>query len=339
MLSADGQKLMCSAHGANVCRWNRAKVSGAEGLACRLIPVPGGRRRPWPDRDRVIELLSALSRTRARGQSPPVFVCEGYGRCGGAAMDPPCFDLLFASRENCPLNALTVARHGGYMGIPKTYNRTKEFRLMDRFSQPARPNDGLILRCALRCYQVPRFTIDGDVESFGREDYVPAAVARPPIWGKPSSLGRVRVVLEPRTLVAPKCWTASGSENDELVLDMVCGYGYSFCGDSAQYGRSCVARGSGRADGERSAGNADQRRTSTTLLWHTRRRLHRRCTAAWALCVNESCRAALQKCPRRCWRSLKNGGRIALPCYEGPLGPRCVWGIKVIIGISWRQKL
>ena len=77
----------------------------------------------------------------------------------------------------------------------------------------------------VRPSDVTKFPIIDAMLKVAREDYVPAARREAAYLGENISLGEGRVVLEPRTLA--KMLDELGIENDELVLDIGCGYGYS----------------------------------------------------------------------------------------------------------------
>lgn len=77
----------------------------------------------------------------------------------------------------------------------------------------------------VRPSDVTKFPIIEAMLSVPREDFVPAAKREAAYMGENLSLGGARVVLEPRTLA--KMLDALDISNDELVLDVGCGFGYS----------------------------------------------------------------------------------------------------------------
>ena len=77
----------------------------------------------------------------------------------------------------------------------------------------------------VRPSDVTKFPIIEAMLSVQREDFVPRAKREAAYMGENLSLGGNRVVLEPRTLA--KMLDALDISNDELVLDVGCGYGYS----------------------------------------------------------------------------------------------------------------
>ena len=77
----------------------------------------------------------------------------------------------------------------------------------------------------VRPSDVTKFPIIEAMLSVQREDFVPAAKREAAYMGENLPLGGNRVVLEPRTLA--KMLDALDISNDELVLDIGCGFGYS----------------------------------------------------------------------------------------------------------------
>jgi len=77
----------------------------------------------------------------------------------------------------------------------------------------------------VRPSDVTKFPIIDAMLKVAREDFVPVARREAAYLGENISLGEGRVLLEPRTLA--KMLDDLGVENDELVLDIGCGYGYS----------------------------------------------------------------------------------------------------------------
>ena len=77
----------------------------------------------------------------------------------------------------------------------------------------------------VRPSDVTKFPIIDAMLKVAREDFVPVARREAAYLGENISLGEGRVLLEPRTLA--KMLDDLGVENDELVLDIGCGLGYS----------------------------------------------------------------------------------------------------------------
>lgn len=77
----------------------------------------------------------------------------------------------------------------------------------------------------VRPSDVTKFPIIDAMLSVAREDFVPSAQREAAYMGENVPLGGTRVVLEPRTLA--KMLDALDINNDELVLDIGSGYGYS----------------------------------------------------------------------------------------------------------------
>jgi protein-L-isoaspartate(D-aspartate) O-methyltransferase len=77
----------------------------------------------------------------------------------------------------------------------------------------------------VRPSDVTKFPIIDAMLSVAREDFVPVAQREAAYMGKNLPLGEARVVLEPRTLA--KMLDALDISNDELVLDVGTGFGYS----------------------------------------------------------------------------------------------------------------
>lgn len=77
----------------------------------------------------------------------------------------------------------------------------------------------------VRPSDVTKFPIIDAMLSVAREDFVPAAQREAAYMGENLSLGEARVLLEPRTLA--KMLDALNINNEELVLDVGTGFGYS----------------------------------------------------------------------------------------------------------------
>ena len=77
----------------------------------------------------------------------------------------------------------------------------------------------------VRPSDVTKFPIIEAMLSVPREDFVPTAKREAAYMGENLPLGGARVLLEPRTLA--KMLDAVDISNDELVLDVGCGFGYS----------------------------------------------------------------------------------------------------------------
>lgn len=77
----------------------------------------------------------------------------------------------------------------------------------------------------VRPSDVTKFPIIDAMLKVAREDYVPAAQREAAYLGENLNLGEGRILLEPRTLA--KMLDVLAIDNDDLVLDIGCGYGYS----------------------------------------------------------------------------------------------------------------
>ncbi len=77
----------------------------------------------------------------------------------------------------------------------------------------------------VRPSDVTKFPIIDAMLSVAREDFVPAMQREAAYVGENLDMGQGRVLFEPRTLA--KMLDALAIENDELVLDVACGLGYS----------------------------------------------------------------------------------------------------------------
>ena len=77
----------------------------------------------------------------------------------------------------------------------------------------------------VRPSDVTKFPIIDAMLSVAREDFVPTAQREAAYMGENLPLGGARVVLEPRTLA--KILDALNIQNNELVLDIGTGFGYS----------------------------------------------------------------------------------------------------------------
>ena len=77
----------------------------------------------------------------------------------------------------------------------------------------------------VRPSDVTKYPIIEAMLSVPREDFVPTAKREAAYMGENLPLGGARVLLEPRTLA--KMLDAVDISNDELVLDVGCGFGYS----------------------------------------------------------------------------------------------------------------
>lgn len=90
----------------------------------------------------------------------------------------------------------------------------------------------------VRPSDVTKFPIIDAMLSVAREDFVPTAQREAAYMGGNLPLGGARVILEPRTLA--KMLDALDIQNDELVLDIGCGFGYS-CAVIAHMAEAVVA--------------------------------------------------------------------------------------------------
>jgi protein-L-isoaspartate(D-aspartate) O-methyltransferase len=77
----------------------------------------------------------------------------------------------------------------------------------------------------VRPSDVTKFPIIEAMLKVAREDYVPAAQREAAYLGENLNLGDGRILLEPRSLA--KMLDALAIDNDDLVLDIGCAYGYS----------------------------------------------------------------------------------------------------------------
>ena len=77
----------------------------------------------------------------------------------------------------------------------------------------------------VRPSDVTKFPIINAMLTVKREDFVPASTRDAAYLGENLDLGGARVLLDPRTLA--KMLDALDIENEELVLDVAAGYGYS----------------------------------------------------------------------------------------------------------------
>ncbi len=77
----------------------------------------------------------------------------------------------------------------------------------------------------VRPSDVTKFPIIEAMLKVAREDYVPAAQREAAYLGENLNLGDGRILLEPRSMA--KMLDALAIDNDDLVLDIGCAYGYS----------------------------------------------------------------------------------------------------------------
>jgi protein-L-isoaspartate(D-aspartate) O-methyltransferase len=163
-----------------------------------------------------------------------------------------------------------------------------------------------------------------------REDYVPAARREAAYLGENISLGEGRVVLEPRTLA--KMLDELGIENDELVLDIGCGYGYS----SAVIAHMAEAVVAVESD-EQMAKEAQETLINADI---DNVIVHPGALAEGAQQHGPYdvmiVQGGVAEVPEALLAQLKNGGRIACLFMDGPLGEVRL-GYKSDHGISWRK--
>ena len=182
----------------------------------------------------------------------------------------------------------------------------------------------------VRPSDVTKFPIIDAMLKVAREDFVPVARREAAYLGENISLGEGRVLLEPRTLA--KMLDDLGVENDELVLDIGCGYGYSSA-VIAHMAEAVVAV----EDDEQMAKEAQETLINTdidnVIVHHGPLAEGAQQHGPYDVVIVQG---GVADVPEALLAQLKDGGRIACLFMDGPLGEVRL-GYKSERGISWRK--
>ncbi|BDY16586.1 protein-L-isoaspartate O-methyltransferase [Sulfitobacter pontiacus] len=174
----------------------------------------------------------------------------------------------------------------------------------------------------VRPSDVTKFPIIDAMLKVAREDFVPVARREAAYLGENIGLGEGRVLLEPRTLA--KMLDDLGVENDELVLDIGCGYGYSSA-VIAHMAEAVVAV----EDDEQMAKEAQETLINAdidnVIVHHGPLAEGAQQHGPYDVVIVQG---GVADVPEALLAQLKDGGRIACLFMDGPLG-RCVWATKV----------
>ena len=177
----------------------------------------------------------------------------------------------------------------------------------------------------VRPSDVTKFPIIDAMLKVAREDFVPVARREAAYLGENISLGEGRVLLEPRTLA--KMLDDLGVENDELVLDIGCGYGYSSA-VIAHMAEAVVAV----EDDEQMAKEAQETLINAdidnVIVHHGPLADGAQQHGPYDVVIVQG---GVADVPEALLAQLKDGGRIACLFMDGPLG------YKSERGISWRK--
>jgi len=181
----------------------------------------------------------------------------------------------------------------------------------------------------VRPSDVTKFPIIDAMLSVPREAFVPRHLREAAYVGENVELGVRRVVLEPRTLA--KMLDALDIRNDELVLDIGCGLGYS----SAVIARmaEAVIGVEENQDLASEAQSALLDNSADNVVVHEGP-LNQGAAehGPYDVIVIEG---AVEQLPAELMKQLKDGGRIACLFMEGALGVVRI-GYKVDGHVSWR---
>lgn len=181
----------------------------------------------------------------------------------------------------------------------------------------------------IRPSDVTKFPIIDAMLSVAREDFVPADKAEAAYVGENIDLGDGRVVLDPRTLA--KMLDALDIQNDELVLDLGCGLGYS----SAVVSRMAEAVVAVEEDEAR----ASEAQAALSQAGADNVALHVGALTEGAAKHGPYdvvlLQGAVEQMPDAILDQVKEGGRIAALWQEGALGKVKV-GYKIDGAINWR---
>ncbi len=181
----------------------------------------------------------------------------------------------------------------------------------------------------VRPSDVTKFPIIDAMLRVAREEYVPAAQREAAYLGENINLGGGRVLLEPRTLA--KMLDSLAIENDELVLDIGCAYGYSSA-VIAHMAEAVVAV----EDDEQMAADAQETLTAADIdnvvVHHGPLADGADAHGPYDVVIVQG---GVAQVPDAILSQLKTGGRIACIFMTGALGEVRV-GYKSDSGVSWR---
>ncbi|WP_412562236.1 protein-L-isoaspartate O-methyltransferase family protein [Thalassobius sp. MITS945101] len=181
----------------------------------------------------------------------------------------------------------------------------------------------------IRPSDVTKFPIIDAMLAVPREEFVPGDKVEAAYVGENIDLGGGRVVLEPRTLA--KMLDALDIQNDELVLDLGCGLGYS----SAVIARMAEAVVAVEDDEDR----AEEAQAALARVGADNVALHIGAVAEGAAQHGPYdvivLQGAAEHVPDEILNQLKEGGRIAALMAEGALGTVKI-GYKIDGAMSWR---
>lgn len=173
----------------------------------------------------------------------------------------------------------------------------------------------------VRPSDVTKFPIIDAMLKVAREDFVPVARREAAYLGENISLGEGRVLLEPRTLA--KMLDDLGVENDELVLDIGCGYGYSSA-VIAHMAEAVVAV----EDDEQMAKEAQETLINAdidnVIVHHGPLAEGAQQHGPYDVVIVQG---GWLTCPKRCWRSSRMAGGSLACSWTAPWA-RCVWATK-----------
>ncbi|KEJ89193.1 protein-L-isoaspartate O-methyltransferase family protein [Sulfitobacter donghicola] len=181
----------------------------------------------------------------------------------------------------------------------------------------------------VRPSDVTKFPIIEAMLTVAREDFVPAAQREAAYVGENLDMGQGRILFEPRTLA--KMLDALAIQNDELVLDVGCGLGYS----SAVIARMAEAVVAVEQD-EAMAGEAQEALMAAGVdnaVVHVGELVEgAQQHGPYDVIIVEG---GIESVPATLLDQLKDGGRVAALFMDGPLGEVRL-GVKRDGHISWR---
>ena len=180
----------------------------------------------------------------------------------------------------------------------------------------------------VRPSDVTKFPIIDAMLKVAREDFVPVGRREAAYLGENISLGEGRVLLEPRTLA--KMLDDLGVENDELVLDIGCGYSSAVIAHMAEAVVAVEDDEQMAREAQETLINAD---IDNVIVHHGPLAEGAQQHGPYDVVIVQG---GVDDVPEALLAQLKDGGRIACLFMDGPLGEVRL-GYKSERGISWRK--
>ncbi|NSX56165.1 protein-L-isoaspartate O-methyltransferase family protein [Parasulfitobacter algicola] len=181
----------------------------------------------------------------------------------------------------------------------------------------------------VRPSDVTKFPIINAMLSVPREEYVPDAQREAAYVGENMHIGNGRMMLEPRTLA--KLLDALAIQNDELVLDIGCGLGYSSA-VIAHIAEAVVAIEDDEIMADAAQSNLSEQNIDNAAVVFDPLSNGAAKHGPYDVIVVQG---GVETVPVPILDQLKEGGRIACIFMQGALGQAKI-GYKTDDGISWR---